>query len=230
LHRRERCGEAARKSGFFVIYAQGIQRNTLLTDLGKRFAGRDVSFKAWPSCRDTHIYVQAALELLAESKLDPRQIASVIANVTPQQMIVCEPADLKRRSLTAIAAKFSLYYTLACALVDARVDFGSFSEAALARPNVLLLADKVTYRVAPELQDGEVLEVRMRDGTLYRRSVRAVYGSPEAPLPIETLIAKFIDCGSHAPRPLSAPDLRRTAMTILSLQKTRNVRTVVSQL
>jgi 2-methylcitrate dehydratase PrpD len=217
------------RSGFFVMYAQGIQRSTLLADLGVRFGGRDVSFKAWPSCRDTHIYVQTALELLSSQAFDPKEIESVTAMVTPQAMIICEPADLKRRPRTAIAAKFSLYYTLATTLIDQRVNFASFSDAALVRPDVLALADKVAYRVEPK-HNGEVLEVKMHDGKIYRGNVRAVLGSPAAPLPIETLIAKFIDCGSHALQARSASQLRQVADTLLTIDQIPNVRTLLSRL
>jgi 2-methylcitrate dehydratase PrpD len=216
-------------SGFFVMYANGMQRSSLLTDLGVRFAGRDVSFKAWPSCRDTHMYVQAALELLEQRTLDPNDIASITANVTSQQMIVCEPADLKRRPRTAIAAKFSLYYTLATTFIDRKVDFVSFSDAALTRPDVLSLADKVAYRVLPNLSNGDVLEVTLKDGTAHRGNVRAVYGSPAAPLPIDSLIAKFVDCGGHAARTIPAAELKRLAGSLLSIEQERNVRALLSR-
>ena len=217
-------------SGFFTMYAQGLQRCTLLDDLGVRFAGRDVSFKAWPSCRDTHIYVQAVLELLAEQPLDPDGIASVTALVTSQQMIVCEPANLKRRPRTAIAAKFSLYYTLAAALIDRRVEFASFFDEALVRPQVLTLADKVNYRVVQSVGSGEVLEVRMRDDTTHHRSVRALIGSPAAPLAVDALVSKFTDCGGRALRPRSPSELRGIAMQLLALDQQRSARTVLGRL
>ena len=217
-------------SGFFVMYAQGMQRRSLLTDLGVRFAGRDVSFKAWPSCRDTHVYVQAALELLKELSIEPNEIESIVANATPQQMIVCEPADLKRRPRTAIAAKFSLYYTLAATLIDRRVDFASFEDSALTRADVLALADKITYRITQAFREGDVLEVRMRDGTLHRRNVRAVYGSPDAPMPLDALVGKFVDCGRRAARPRTANELSRLARSILAIDQERNVRGLLARL
>jgi 2-methylcitrate dehydratase PrpD len=219
------------KSGFFVMYAGGTQRSSLLTDLGTQFAGRDVSFKAWPSCRDTQIYVQASLELLERQSLDPNDIVAITANVTPQTMIVLEPADLKRRPRTAIAAKFSLYYTLATTLIDRRVAFDSFSNEALVRANVLALADKVAYRVDPTAaRNGEVLELEMRDGTIHRCVVPALYGSPAAPLPVEALLTKFVDCGGHALRPRKAAELRRIADSVLKLDQLPNVRTLLARL
>jgi 2-methylcitrate dehydratase PrpD len=218
------------RSGFFVMYAGGVQRQTLLTDLGKRFAGRDVSFKAWPSCRDTHVYVQAALELLGERAIDAKEIAAVTVNVTDKQMIVCEPAASKRRPQTAIAAKFSVYFTLAVALIDRQVDFESFSDAALEREDILALADKVAYRALPSINDGAVLEIQLRNGTTHRRTVRAVYGSPAAPMSDEALIKKFVDCGTRAAKPLSAQALQDIAASILSLEAERNVRALIAKL
>lgn len=219
------------RSGFFVMYANGVQRHSLLGDLGVRYAGRDVSFKAWPSCRDTHIYVQAALELLTDRALDPKQIESVTAIVSEKQMIVCEPADLKRRPQTAIAAKFSLYFTLAAALIDRRVEFATFADAALVRPEVLELASKVAYRIDPgALREGRVLEVKMRDNTIHRRSVHAVYGSPAAPMSEDALVKKFIDCGSRAMRARSATTLDEVAATILRLDGEQRVGALLQRL
>ena len=177
------------------------------------------------------MYVQAALELLEERTIDPLDVVAITATVTPQNMIVCEPADLKRRPRTAIAGKFSLYYTLATAIVDRRVDFGSYSDAALARSHVLALGDKVAYRIDPAAaRRGEVLEVALRDGTIVKRTVRAVYGSPAAPLPIEALVDKFVDCGGRALKARSAPELRKIATDVLALDRVRNVRELVARL
>jgi 2-methylcitrate dehydratase PrpD len=217
------------KSGFFVMYAQGVQRASLVTDLGTAFAGRDVSFKAWPSCRDTHVYVQAALEMLEQHRFDAQDIDSITANVTPQNMIVLEPADLKRRPRTAISAKFSVYYTLAATFIDRRVEFATFAAHALARPNVLALADKVAYRVTQRMPQA-VLEVKLRNGTVHRHAVRAVYGSPAAPLPLETLTTKFIDCGQHALRPRTEKELKEAATALLALDAAPTVRSILAKL
>jgi 2-methylcitrate dehydratase PrpD len=173
--------------------------------------------------------VQAALELLAEHEVDPKEIESITALVTAQQMIVCEPADLKRRPRTSIAAKFSLYYTLATTLSDRHLDFASFSDAALIRADVLTLVDKVSYRIEPK-HGNDVLELTLRNGTVYRRSVYAVSGSPQAPLSNETLSTKFVDCGGHALRPRSTSQLRRAADSMLSLEQIPNVRTLFALL
>ncbi len=219
------------RSGFFVMYANGKQVQPLTPHLRKRFAGRDISFKAWPSCRDTHIYVQAALALLDEQPLDPTQIASVTGIASEKQMIVLEPAALKKQPQTAIAAKFSLYFTLAAALVDRRVDFESFSDAALKRPDVLALARNVEYRIDPEaFRAGHVLEIKMRDGTMHRRQVTAAYGSPAAPMSDEALVTKFIDCGLRATRARSSQALQRIADEIMHLDTLPRVSSVLAKL
>jgi 2-methylcitrate dehydratase PrpD len=212
------------------MYAQGLKRASLLDDLGSRFAGRDISFKAWPSCRDTHIYVQAALQILAEHNLDIADIAAVTANVTAKNMIVCEPVDLKRRPQTAIAGKFSLYYTVATTLVERRLDFASYSEEALKRENVLALADKVAFRTVPAMGDGPVLEIKLRNGTVHRSSVRSVYGSPAAPLSDEELVKKFVDCGSQALRPRAAAELGKIATQLLAIEKAQTLRPLLRRI
>lgn len=218
------------QSGFFAMYAQGVKRASLLDDLGSRFAGKDISFKAWPSCRDTHIYVQAALQMLDEHNLNTADIASVTANVTSKNMIVCEPVDLKRRPQNAIAGKFSLYYTLAATLIERRLDFASFSDEALRREDVLALADKVAFRTVPAINDGEVLEIKLRNGTIHKGSVRSVYGSPAAPLSDEVLTKKFVDCGTQALRPRSVSELSRIATQLLAMEKAQTLRPLLRRI
>jgi hypothetical protein len=99
------------------------------------------------------------------------------------------------------------------------------------RPDVLALADKVAYRVdTPAARNGDVLEVRMRDGSVHHGAVRALYGSPAAPLSLEALVTKFVDCGGHALRPRMAAQLRQLADNLLAIDQVTNVRALLARL
>jgi hypothetical protein len=95
---------------------------------------------------------------------------------------------------------------------------------------VLALADRVSYRIEPSVASGDVLEVRMRDSSIHRRRVRALLGSPAAPLSVDALVTKFVDCGSRALRPRSTEELRDIAARLLGLEKEQNLRAVVGRL
>jgi 2-methylcitrate dehydratase PrpD len=225
------------KAAFFATYFDGAPRSDiLLAELGKKFAGGEIAFKAWPSCRDTHIYIQAVLELLQERQIDVRQIKSIVATVAKRNLIVCEPAESKKAPRTAIDAKFSVYFTVATALVKKEVVLPSFWDEARRDPQVLALAAKVAYRIdekaAQPVADGGgvVLEIVLNDGTAYRRSVQQLSGSVGNPMPVEVLVAKFVDCGLRAAKPASAAELQALAARILKLETLPDASTLVAML
>lgn len=223
--------------GYFAMYWGGARDDRALTsNLGKHFAGRDVAFKPWPSCRDTHLYIQAALELQSRANLDVASIARIEAPVAQRNLIVCEPAASKKAPRTAIDAKFSLYFTVASALLHRQINLASFTEAALQAAPVLECAAKVNYRLDPQaarpLDEGgaAVLEVTMRNGTVHRQSVARLAGSLSNPLSRADLIEKFIDCGLHAHEPRSRTELRNLSARILGLENATDISTIMAQL
>ena len=221
------------QGGFFAMYAQGQQVPGLLTrELGVRFEGRNVGFKAWPACRDTHLYIQAILEGMQREPVAVDQIVEVRAFVNESNLIVCEPAGEKRRPRGAIDAKFSLYFTLASALLHRDITLRSYTTEALAQADVLQLAQKVHYTLDASRTrlDGretrDLLEVRLRDGSTRRWGVRHLYGSPENPLAESALVSKFIDCGLAARKPQRTTDLQALARQILSLEEVADMKSV----
>lgn len=224
-------------SGYFAMYWDGTHDDAVLTaDLGRRFAGRDVAFKPWPSCRDTHLYIQAALELAAQSRIDVAHVASIVAPVGERNLIICEPAASKKAPTTAIDAKFSLYFTVATALAHKRVDLSSFTDEARGDRRVLDCAAKVSYRLdaqaARPLIDGggAVLEVTMTDGTVHRQRVARLAGSIASPMSAAELVEKFIDCGRHAAAARSRDELQALAGQILSLETLAGVGEITRRL
>ena len=69
------------QAGLFAQYAPGgFNQRAMLDGLGTNFEAGQLSFKAWPSCRGTHPYVQAALALRTEwPQLD--EIDSILVEV-----------------------------------------------------------------------------------------------------------------------------------------------------
>ena len=184
--------------GFFAMYAGGREVPGLLTrELGRRFEGQFVGYKAWPACRDTHPYIQAVLDGQARDRIDPAQIASILADVPTRSLIVTEPKAEKRLPRAAIDAKFSLYFTVATTLLHGRVVFDSFSAAALKDAATLELAARVDYRVT---KGPARLLLTLRDGRTIEWIAGPLYGAPENPMDEAALRAKFIDCAGMARR------------------------------
>lgn len=199
----------------------------LVNQLGSRYEGEFVGYKAWPACRDNHPFIQAVLEGQARDNLDPEAVESITADVPRRSLIVCEPMAEKRRPRAAIDAKFSLYFTVAATLRQRAVNFGTYSADALRDAATLSLAERVRYSVT----DGPPrLTLRLRDGRSLEWRPGTLYGSPQNPLPDAVLVDKFIDCGRVARRPRSEPVLRTLAARLLAVEHEPDMRALLRRL
>jgi len=211
------------KAGFFNLYADGAYDPDVLTGgLGQRFYGEDVSFKAWPACRGTHAFIEASLDIRREPGFAIAEVVSIHGEGLELLWMLMQPQAQKRAPKTAIDAKFSLPFTIAAALIDGAVTLDSFTPAMMARTDILALAERVDYATVPDWGQDRMasgrLEVRMADGTVHRREILNAFGHPTNPIGLETLVAKFKDCGRRAAKPYSDAALDRLAERILSIE------------
>ena len=219
------------KAGFFQMYARGDCDLARLTDgLGQTFEGANLSFKPWPSCRGTHSFIQAALEIREKHAVEPDSIESISITASPFAMMLCEPVEQKRQPVTAIDAKFSIPFTVATALVRGRVTLDQFSPDALSDSTILGEAKKVSYEIDPKMKESSgVVQVASREGVFSAR-VDLAYGNPGNPLSDEKLIEKFVDCARHSAKPLPVAAVKELARAAMHLEEMKDMRDVARYL
>ncbi|GAB3580966.1 MmgE/PrpD family protein [Amycolatopsis endophytica] len=217
------------RAGFFATHVSGQYRpEALLDGLGETFAGPRVSYKPWPSCRGTHSFLEAALDLRDEAV--PAGIEAIDLAGAPVNVMLAEPPEAKRAPASAIDAKFSLPFTVATAFVDGRVDLGSFTS--LERSEVLELARRVTFTAdpawdVPDRMTSARMTVRLRDGRVLHRRIDVPLGNPSRPLSDDALRAKFAACARHAPQP--PPDPAQLAADLRGIAREPSVRAVLGR-
>lgn len=194
------------RMGLYKTYHGGRYNPDALTEeLGKRFEGVNLSFKPYPCCRFGHAHVDAALALAKEYDIQPDEVEGILAFVSKEPHIMCDPLEVKRNPRTSVDAQFSIPYAVATALVHREVKINDFTPTAIKDPAVLSLANKVTPVLDPSLGSHEppaaVVEVKTRRGT-YRQRIEYAYGHPENPMSDEALAQKFRDCASYSVKPL----------------------------
>lgn len=207
------------KAGFFQAYAHGrFDPEVLLAGLGKDFLGARVSFKPYPSCRGTHAFVDAAIELGVTHDLRPGDIRSIKA-VGPALFEYLMKTDTPG---TAIDAKFSLRYTVAAALQNRRLVLDDFAADAFQAPETLRLGKLLSYEVDPQVPRNDsscgALEISMKDGRTFARPMRHARGHPARPLSRSEVIDKFLDCAAHARRPVARPQLDTLIREVFALE------------
>jgi 2-methylcitrate dehydratase PrpD len=216
------------QGGFYRLYAGGrYDSQTLLDGLGRRFFIEELSFKPWPACRGTHAYVELALELLRAHRFDWRSIKRVELGAAELHRMLAEPAQRKRSPATVIDAKFSLFFTVALALVRGHVTLDDFSPAALHDPDIRALAGRVHVSVLPdwgrERAAAGRLAITLENGHVMSGEVAHARGSPAAPLSTAELVDKFVDCCGHAAKPLRLAAARALAARILAIDQIDDV-------
>jgi 2-methylcitrate dehydratase PrpD len=167
-----------------------------LRGLGAEWEVTRITMKPYPVCQLSH----ATLDAAAQIRTDPADVVGIEAYVHPDSVpIVCEPAEQKIRPRTPYEAKFSLPWCVAALMLDGRLGVGSFTEAALSRPEVTALAERVRSlptaggTVAAEAPGRVVVE--LRDGR------RLVGSAPHQRFDDEALLAKVTDLvGDNGPK------------------------------
>lgn len=190
--------------GYWAMFAGAANRDgdALARSLGQPFAvlTPGVNYKAWPCCGSTFGAVDAAL-----------QVAGGLAEPAVERVLVDVPYTaplvlIHHRPTTPLAAKFSLEYCVATALLDGRVGLTHFTEDAVRRPDLQALLRRVDSRVPDGWQKGAGpwkqghgrVEVRLRDGSLRTGVTSVPKGDAANPMSDQELEAKFLECAAIA--------------------------------
>jgi len=188
-----------------------------------------IAVKPYPSCALTHSAIDALIDLRAEHRLSPGDIAAVqvgVNRVVPD--VLAHP-----RPTTALERKFSMQFCAAAALVDGRVDFGSFMDGEVANPEMRELMGRIAMVVDPGLPEGveqhawSRVTVRLRDGRTLSREARGARGHPDTPLSDAALREKFLACAKAV---LSADEAEGVAEQLGHLEDIPDIRALTSRL
>jgi 2-methylcitrate dehydratase PrpD len=215
------------KLGFFHAYARDhYDPDAVIGGLGSDYEMARVSFKAWPSCRGTHPYIEGALQIMQANGLRAADITGIRTVVSPVNRMLCEPLEAKRRPSTPINAKFSVPYAMAAAIRHGTVSLEHFEPDALADPEVCRIAALVDYEVDTAMGLKDTLrgytEIRAKNQA-FSAVVDAPYGDPANPLSADDLIAKFKSCARLSASPMSDERLNRIVDMVFHMEDVRHV-------
>jgi 2-methylcitrate dehydratase PrpD len=180
----------------FLGAEQGeIDIGSQLDDLGSRWETPRIAYKPYPVCHFMHGSLGAA-EALAGRTFRPDEIAGVVVTVPADGVsLVLEPAEQKRVPRSDYEGKFSLQYSVASMLVRGHVAVADFSGEAIADPDVLEVAAKVSYETRayptyPQAFPGGA-RVTLADGSTMEADFPHQKGAPENPLSADEVREKF---------------------------------------
>jgi 2-methylcitrate dehydratase PrpD len=141
------------RHGFFHAFTNGDVEPDLshLRDgLGERWLMEGVAFKPYACGTMAQPFIDCALALRAGG-VDPEAVESIECNVGEGTVHrLWEPLAEKHRPANAYAAKFSVPYAVAIALVDGAAGLEQFTDERTRDPRVTALAKRIGYRIDPD--------------------------------------------------------------------------------
>jgi len=209
------------EQGFSEVVGGIRDREMLLGRLGRRY-GLDLAYvKRHASCGLTHAPINAALEIVKKSGIG----ASDIEKITVKSHSLAAKCD-EMFPDSEIAAKVSIPYTVAAAIIQGYVGQDVFSQEVLRDRKIELLAKKVEIVLDRKL-DAQlptrmaIVEIKTRNGKTY--SVKA--GEPE--MKLNEVIAKF---RNQTGRVFNSSIVQEIEDRVLSLERVGNIGEIVDLL
>ena len=185
-----------------------------------------MGLKQFPCCGSTHPAISMALALRQEEGVTAAAVERV--EILPHRRRL--PHTDNPDPQTPLAAKFSVQYVVARALLDGAVRLRHFEGEAHHDPAVREIMARTTARPHPDMPDdaaeqfGAEVRVTLRDGRMLARRVDGLIGrGGDTPMSSEELWEKFYDCGRRA---LPKQDILPLFERLESLEKAGDIRDV----
>lgn len=189
-----------------------------------------MGLKQFPCCGSTHPAVSMMLALRQEEGVTAEMVERI--EIMPHRRRLPHTDNPDPR--TPLAAKFSVQYAVARALLDGAVRLKHFEGEAHLDPAVREIMGRTTTRPHPDMADdaveqfGAEIRVTLRDGRALARRVDGLVGrGGDNPMSSEELWEKFYDCGRRA---LPKGDILPLFERLESLDKAADIRDVARML
>lgn len=208
-----------------------VDTEAMTRELGSHWYIEDVAIKPFPICHLLHACADSALALRRKHGIKPADIAKVRALLHPDTFhYVAEPPEMRRKPVSDYMAKFSVQYVTAACLVRGRFGFAELEPDALADPEILALAQRVSHDADPQSEfpryfSGGIV-ITTRDGRELVHMEKVNRGAGERALTPDEITEKFMDNAQFA---VSRPRAERIRDIVLTLES-RSVRELGRQL
>lgn len=214
--------------GFFKAMSDEYDASRITAGLGEQFKIMENSFKIHASCRHTH----HAIDLLAEIFKGRQPALEDIESVTVESYQVALNITDNPDPQTEYAAKFSLQFCSALALLTGSAGLADFNESVLWDENVRALMKKVKVVTEPGIdasypkQWGAAVEVVFKNGETVSKGTDFPKGDPENAVTAEELREKFVGMTFKYP----AEKRNQLADMILQLETVPEIGQVMAEL
>ena len=176
------------------LLGDGFDQDAVIDGLGEPGSYRIQQnyFKLHACCLYNHPALDAIQGLLKQERFAPAEVSEIRVEAPPLALIMNDP-----QPVNMLAAKFSIPYGVAAALVLGTTDITAFYPERVADPEIRSLASRVQVIADPEMSlrryeyPSSRVEVTLKDGRTFEQSVTAQHGDARNPASREELVGKF---------------------------------------
>jgi 2-methylcitrate dehydratase PrpD len=182
----ERGIEAPR--GFAHVLSTKFDPREITENLGKTWEIDLNTYKPYACGIVIHPAIEGCATLAREHPLKAGEIERIELGVHP---LVLELTG-KKTPRVGLEGKFSVYHSVACAVIFGTAGESEYSDETVARADVIALRDRVDAKVKPGMAEHQCeVRITLKDGRVLTHFVEHVIGSLERPMSDAALDAKF---------------------------------------
>ena len=167
----------------------------LIANLGKEYGILRIGYKYYSACRYTSTTLDAVAAIVSEKRIKPEEVKEVIVKA---QKLVAENFGIYEPEYM-IQAQFSMPYVVTMVLMGEPTGPNWFREEMLHNPRVRELQHKVklvedpvaTQQFYPGFKTPSTVEIILKDGRRFTKSVEYPKGEPENPFTKQDHINKL---------------------------------------
>ena len=181
-------------------------------------------FKQYPCCGGLHTLLDIMLDLRGKQGLQTADVVQIECGLHPQKVAYLDrPAPTEN-----LAAKFSVQYCVAVALLNGKVGLADFNDTIIleAQRRELMKTIQITPREDFGSFECEIV-VRKKDGSTLSGRMLEARGSLRNPLSEAELLAKFEDCAAAM---LGAARAKAAGAALLAIDKTMDLSQAIGAL
>lgn len=208
-------------AGFGAAMAEAdIDWPRALNGIGETFNIESVTLKNHGCCGHTFAAIDGALALMKAHGFTWKEVEHVEIETYRTAVQVVGRSDVK----TPFDARFSVFFTVATALVHGRVRLNAFTEERLADPAIRSVMNRISLMVNEVLdrdyprKRGALVRITYRGGQVAEHLQRYRHGDPEEPLTDAELRDKFYELATPVTGRPCAEALWEQVMNLEHLQ------------
>jgi 2-methylcitrate dehydratase PrpD len=202
--------------GFLKGFADKINQDYLTKGLGTTFEINNTYVKFYPACRHTHVVIDAVKAMRRDGPIEAENIRSVRVETYPVAIKLCETVH----PATPSAARFSLPFTVATAIIQGDVSEATFAPENVRNAQLQELAGRVELAVtgkwaqAYPVKRGAGVSITLKSGQIIKKEMDLAVGEPENPATWDDFARKFQTNVTLAISPERAKILEDTVLNL----------------